>query len=591
MKYLAALFLTLAVIAKAVSTENQSDAFYAAIRANDLSRLRAMLPRRASANVQDARGLTPLMYAAAVGSADAMKLLLDKGADPNVQNAFGSTALMWSVTDIKKVRLLIEHGADVKAASKRGRTALLLAAMSDHSADIVRLLMAKGADAKAVDAMKLTTLSGATGGNDTETVRLLLNASVDVNAAASLQRHSALFGETPLLNAAANGNTEVVKLLLAKGADVNACSPRDSLFQVKNGPLGIGGLSPLLLAAAFGPAEVVKALLDAGADVNARDVRGMTPLMLAVATDQQNPEIIRLLLEKGADLETKSLLGETVLDWARKIGPPSTVQALRRAGARESAAPTVAVAAPAPVDLRPAVERGVALLEKSSAEFFVKGGCVSCHAQNMTDLAVGVARAKGVHVDEKAAAERTKAIQAFYEPAGPMFLERMDPPVVEILSFSLAGLAATRYAPDRMTDAMVANIASQQWRDGRWHSGGLALARAILATQRPDGGWAQRSELESDAYATGVSLFGLADAGGVAPADAAYQKGVKYLLATQRADGSWYVRSRSPKFQPYFEGGFPYGHDQWISSAATSWATMALTLALDATPAKVAAAD
>ncbi len=636
MKYLATVLLALAATARAASTDNPSDAFYAAIRANDLSRLRAMLPRRASANVQDARGLTPLMYAAAAGSADAMKLLLDKGADPNVQNAFGSTALMWSVTDIKKVRLLIERGADVKAASKRGRTALLLAAMSDHSADIVRLLMAKGADAKAVDIWKLTTLAGATGGNDTGTVRLLADAGVDVNATATLEGDTTLRGGTPLLNAAANGNLEVVKLLLAKGADVNTSS---------------------------GPAEVVKALLDAGADVNAREVRGMTPLMLAVATDRQNPEIIRLLLDKGADLETKSLLGETVLDWARKIGPPSTVEALRRAGALETAAPAVAVAVPAPVDLRPAVERGVALLEKSSAEFFVNGGCVSCHAQNMTDLAVGVARTKGMRVDEKAAAARRKAVQAFYEPAGPMFLERMDAPVVDILSFSLAGLAATGYAPDRMTDAMVANIASQQWHDGCWHSGGVArppsqegdifrtalgirvlkvygppgrgaemkqrierakewllaatpataddrnmqllglhwagadspvlqrLAREILTKQRPDGGWAQRSEIESDAYATGQSLFALAEAGGIAPRHAAYQKGVKYLLSTQRADGSWYVRSRSPKFQPYFEGGFPYGHDQWISSAATSWATMALTLALEATPAKLAAAD
>jgi hypothetical protein len=32
--------------------------------------------------------------------------------------------------------------------------------------------------------------------------------------------------------------------------------------------------------------------------------------------------------------------------------------------------------------------------------------------------------------------------------------------------------------------------------------------------------------------------------------------------------------------QPYFDNGFPHGVDQWISAAATSWATMALTLAL-----------
>ena len=40
----------------------------------------------------------------------------------------------------------------------------------------------------------------------------------------------------------------------------------------------------------------------------------------------------------------------------------------------------------------------------------------------------------------------------------------------------------------------------------------------------------------------------------------------------------WYVKSRAMKIQPYFESGFPYEHDQWISHAATAWATMALTV-------------
>ena len=55
----------------------------------------------------------------------------------------------------------------------------------------------------------------------------------------------------------------------------------------------------------------------------------------------------------------------------------------------------------------------------------------------------------------------------------------------------------------------------------------------------------------------------------------------KFLLATQWPDGSWYVRSRAPKFQPYFESGFPFDHDQWVSSAATAWAVMALAPAIE----------
>jgi hypothetical protein len=40
------------------------------------------------------------------------------------------------------------------------------------------------------------------------------------------------------------------------------------------------------------------------------------------------------------------------------------------------------------------------------------------------------------------------------------------------------------------------------------------------------------------------------------------------------------VRSRSRPFQVYFESGFPYGKDQFISLAASGWATTALALAL-----------
>ena len=54
--------------------------------------------------------------------------------------------------------------------------------------------------------------------------------------------------------------------------------------------------------------------------------------------------------------------------------------------------------------------------------------------------------------------------------------------------------------------------------------------------------------------------------------------GVAFLLATQLEDGSWYIRSRAVPLQPYFEGGFPHGHDQWISAAATNWAALALAL-------------
>ena len=67
---------------------------------------------------------------------------------------------------------------------------------------------------------------------------------------------------------------------------------------------------------------------------------------------------------------------------------------------------------------------------------------------------------------------------------------------------------------------------------------------------------------------------------GLPVSDPAYQRGLKLLLATQEEDGSWYTKTRALAFQPYFDSGFPHEYDQWMSAAGTSWASMALTLAL-----------
>src|SRR5258705_4672766 len=101
------------------SAAPQSDEVYAAVRSNDLARVKTLVGSSAEANAKDEQGDSPLLYAAAVGSADALKYLLDKGADVNVQDGFGSTALMISATDIAKDGLLVEHGADVNRASKQ----------------------------------------------------------------------------------------------------------------------------------------------------------------------------------------------------------------------------------------------------------------------------------------------------------------------------------------------------------------------------------------------------------------------------------------------------------------------------------------
>jgi hypothetical protein len=106
-----------------------------------------------------------------------------------------------------------------------------------------------------------------------------------------------------------------------------------------------------------------------------------------------------------------------------------------------------------------------------------------------------------------------------------------------------------------------------------------AAAEALLQTQHADGGWGQLDDMASDAYATATVLTALHQAGGLTTDDAVYRRGLRFLLQTQREDGSWYVKSRSKPFQAYYESGFPHGRDQFISMAASGWATTALALA------------
>jgi ankyrin repeat protein len=624
-------------------TPGPAEAFYAAIRSGDSAQVAALIQKGSDVNVKERRGgATPLMHAAAIGSLDTMRLLLDKGADVNARNAAGATALMWAVTDLSKVRLLVDRGADVKAASSLGHTALELAAMSDGSVEIVRLLLTHGADPKAVDkALMSTALTAATMGNDTDTIRQLVAAGADVNAAD-------VIGFTPLMYASQNGNLEAVKLLLSKGANANVVSAPPGGLTVKNGIIQLGQFTPLLAAAPYGPVDVVKALIAAGANVNVKDARGMTPLMLSVAADHGDINITRALLAAGADVRVKSLADETALDWAQKAGATPAVAELKRAGAMGTPMTAHQVPDPAPTTTKPAVSRSVALLERATGTFFVNGACGACHAQNVTDFAVMSARKHGLPINDQAAAQRAAGAAAVFGSTASGLLERVDGPAVDIQLYTLGGLATGAYPADRATDALVANVSAQQWRDGRWHIGGTPrppiedgdfsrtalgvralnvyglpgraaemnqriqramswlqsnkplttedrsfrlmglawgggtaeitrrAATELVATQRADGGWSQRDEMTSDAYATGLAMYALRESGALTATDPAIQKGAKYLLSTQRSDGSWYVRSRSPKFQPYFEGGFPYGHDQWISSMATGWATAAL---------------
>lgn len=158
-------------------------------------------------------------------------------------------------------------------------------------------------------------------------------------------------------------------------------------------------------------------------------------------------------------------------------------------------------------------------------------------------------------------------------------------------------LGMKRFATDDQRDAHArSRAAAEKWlsqaplvtqEDRIWRLWGLhqlggdtnemeSVRRVILALQGDDGGWAASEGLESEAFSTGQTLFVLCESG-TAPDDPAVLNARDYLVRTQLPDGSWLVKSRlEKKAQPYFENGDPHGEHQFLSTAATSWATAAL---------------
>jgi ankyrin repeat protein len=536
------------------------DDVYQAIRADDLAKLKTLLGSAADVSAPGPDGVTPLMLAAGIGSLDAVKWLLERGASIDAQNAFGSTALMWAATQPEKVRLLLDRGANPNLATKTGRTALFVAAMSEQSAPIVRALIAKGADIRVRDAFGNTMALAAAVGNDVETIRLVVDAGVDVNAAGATDF-------TPLVAASYHGNLRAVELLLAKGARVNAVARKTVLFppeDPKSGPISLGNVTPLLAAASQYPA-VVRRLVEAGADVNATDVRGMTPLMLAVASDTQDPATIRLLLERGADVTLRSKSGETAGDWARKTGVRAGIELLK---VEPLAAPRPSTASASSAgDARAAAERALALLETSSQKFFDSSGCVSCHHQNATNMAVGEARAHGLKVNADRMIDRMKMMAA--APPAPLLMERMDIGVPEILASAAAGIAALDAPANLPMDLIVANIAAMQAADGSWHvlngtgdrpptGGAVTRAALCIRTLRAYAPPARAAEMSAriarardwllaatpaTAEEANMRLLGLHWAG----VDAARLKPLAAKIAeSQQPDGGWRQREGLP---------------------------------------------
>lgn len=108
-----------------------------------------------------------------------------------------------------------------------------------------------------------------------------------------------------------------------------------------------------------------------------------------------------------------------------------------------------------------------------------------------------------------------------------------------------------------------------------------SVAKKLVSLQNSDGGWSQLTTMQSDAYATGEALYALSESGMMNINNDVFAKGVNYLLQTQDKTGAWLITTRSNPIQPFVDSGFPpLDESQYISAAATNWATLALVNAL-----------
>jgi hypothetical protein len=116
--------------------------------------------------------------------------------------------------DAPKVKRLLARGADPDA-TEYGKTALALAAIRNETA-MVRVLLHTHAHVNArPSGTAMTAFEHAASGSNPEIVRLMLAHGANVN-------RDGKGAYTPLMYAAAGGNSAAVRLLLSAGADMNA---------------------------------------------------------------------------------------------------------------------------------------------------------------------------------------------------------------------------------------------------------------------------------------------------------------------------------------------------------------------------------
>ena len=192
-----------------------------------------------------------LLQAAAQGRTADMKALLAEGAHVNAADAWGNTALLLVAGrgDLESTQLLLAAGARVQGMD--APLSPLSSAALHGQAQVVRLLLRKGAKVNAGGSDGISPLAHAVQLNQLAAARELLQARA--NVAVKDGNGSGL-----LHSAVLNNRVQMVALLLEFGANPNAADA--------------DGLSPLYWAEFSAQSDVAGLLVAAGADGSRRKV-------------------------------------------------------------------------------------------------------------------------------------------------------------------------------------------------------------------------------------------------------------------------------------------------------------------------------
>jgi len=412
-----------------------------AIRNGDHAQVSKLLHSGRDVNAADSDGTTALMHSVIESDVKMMKLLIDSGASINAKNSLDSTALMYAATNLAKTQLLLDAGADVKVTGKRGATPLSVAVTAFGSTPVLKALITKGAQPED----RLMTPVAAKG--DLEAIRFLLSVGVHV-------------GDATTLSAAVTGRCEpCVRLLVEHGATATG--------------LGSNGAGVLNETAKRAMPELSQFLLDHGASLDSKDREGFTLLMQAVLSMEapaDRDRMVKWLLSKGVDPNATNDRGDTAYRLAARVGIPSTLELLVKAGAQEVKEewPKPAMGAPT---VEAAIKKILPRIETSGEAVFKSRGCVSCHNNSLPAMTVALARSKGFAVnDEQAKKELGFAVTTDLPYLEPMRLGSTIGGGSDTLGYTLMGMAAAGYPADALTDAHIHYLSIYQLGDGSWRT-------------------------------------------------------------------------------------------------------------------------